>query len=327
MIIESHAPYIGQHCETTTNGNLLRQLDINLSEPMLFGLGEGLSFIYWKMKFMDFPFIGGRVKPMVLTDNLARNLNLDIEIRQTSSLKKAWSNVVSNIADGKVVGLQLDCYHLEYFTNKIHFAGHFAAMVGYDDSDAFLVDTAQQGGAVTTSLQSLAQARSEKGSMSARNLMYLLHRKQRDFDLSAAIRSAIVNNATDYLNPPIKNFCYKGIEKSAVEIKDWFHSSENVERDFSTTAVLMEKAGTGGALFRNMYRDFLQQSNEVLDCAVLARAHAEFEQIAPLWTEVASLFDSAAKTSDISHINEASSILTDLSAREYSAMRLLRELP
>ena len=93
MIIQSFEPYFGQHCETTTNGNLLNQLDISLSEPMLFGLGQGLGFIYWKMKSMDFPFIGGRVKPMTLTRNLARNLNLDLEIKETTSLKKAWNNV------------------------------------------------------------------------------------------------------------------------------------------------------------------------------------------------------------------------------------------
>ena len=38
---------------------LLRQIGIELSEPMLFGLGEGLGFIFWNMKSMNFPFIGG----------------------------------------------------------------------------------------------------------------------------------------------------------------------------------------------------------------------------------------------------------------------------
>ena len=43
-------PFIGQHCETTATGTLLNQLGIFLSEPLLFGLGEGLSFVFWKMK-------------------------------------------------------------------------------------------------------------------------------------------------------------------------------------------------------------------------------------------------------------------------------------
>ncbi|MGP1431481.1 MAG: BtrH N-terminal domain-containing protein, partial [Treponema sp.] len=43
-------PFTGQHCESTATGTLLNQLGIELSEPMLFGLGEGLGFIIWKMK-------------------------------------------------------------------------------------------------------------------------------------------------------------------------------------------------------------------------------------------------------------------------------------
>ena len=50
-------PFIGQHCEITATGTLLKQIGIDLSEPMLFGLGEGLSFIIWNMKIMDFPFM------------------------------------------------------------------------------------------------------------------------------------------------------------------------------------------------------------------------------------------------------------------------------
>jgi hypothetical protein len=63
-------PYIGQHCESTATGTLLNQIGIELSEPMLFGLGEGLSFIFWNMKMMDFPFIGGRIKSDLLTANI-----------------------------------------------------------------------------------------------------------------------------------------------------------------------------------------------------------------------------------------------------------------
>jgi len=55
-------PFDGQHCETTATGILLDQIGVELSEPMLFGIGEGSSFIYWRMKTMDLPFVGGRIK-------------------------------------------------------------------------------------------------------------------------------------------------------------------------------------------------------------------------------------------------------------------------
>ena len=324
MIIKEFNPFIGQHCETTATGSLLNQLGIELSEPMLFGLGEGLGFIYWNMKFMDFPFIGGRVKPLELSKSLAKNLNLDLEIKETTSIKKAWGNVAENIKNGKAVGLQLDCYHLDYFTKKIHFAGHFVAMYGYDDEFSYLIDTKQQGGIVKTTLENLEKARNEKGSMSAKNLMYVLTKNDNGFDIKKSIEIAISNNVNEYLNPPIKNIGYKGILKTSVEIKKWFKNSKNIEYEFSTTAMLMERAGTGGALFRNMYRDFLKESYEITDNKSYEKAYLAFAEIADLWTEVSGLFDKASQTKDIEHINEASDILENLSEMEYSAMKLLR---
>lgn len=50
MIIQDFKSFVGQHCETTATGTLLNHIDIELSEPMLFGIGEGLNFIYWNAK-------------------------------------------------------------------------------------------------------------------------------------------------------------------------------------------------------------------------------------------------------------------------------------
>ena len=63
--------FIGEHCETTATGTLLKFINIELSEPMLFGIGEGLGYIYWDMKNMAFPFLGGRIKPDYLKKNMA----------------------------------------------------------------------------------------------------------------------------------------------------------------------------------------------------------------------------------------------------------------
>ena len=47
MKIDNFKYFNGQHCEITTTGTLLKHIGIELSEPMLFGLGEGLGYIYW----------------------------------------------------------------------------------------------------------------------------------------------------------------------------------------------------------------------------------------------------------------------------------------
>lgn len=326
MKVENLKPFDGQHCETTATGTLLRQLGIELSEPMLFGLGEGLGFIFWNMKTMNFPFIGGRVKTDLLTQNIAKNLNLDLEVKETSSIQKAWENVKQLVDKGQAVGLKLDCYHLEYFSKPFHFAGHYATIYGYDNDNAFLVDTKQQGGQVKTSLTSLTKARAEKGPMSSKNLSYVLSKTNKSFEIKTTILNAIRNNATDYTNPPINNIGYKGILKTSKEIYKWFDTTNDIENDFSTSAMLMEKAGTGGALFRNLYRDFLKESYEILKLDTLKQAHKEFIEIANLWTEVSELFLNISKAKDRKYIDQASEILIQLSTIEKNIMDKLKEI-
>ena len=326
MKIENFKHFKGQHCETTTTGSLLKYLGIELSEPMLFGLGEGLGYIFWNMKIMDFPFIGGRVKPDILTLNLTKNLNLELDIKETSSIKKAWQNVKDKLDKNIPVGLKLDSYYLEYFTSKIHFAGHYIAIYGYDDNFAYVVDTEQQGGLMKTSLKNLELARNEKGPMSSRNLSYTINKTGKDFEIEKAIITAITNNAKDYLNPPIKNIGYKGILKTSTEIKKWFKNSKDIEGDFKTTAMLMEKAGTGGAIFRNFYRDFLKESYEILKIGNIKKSQKMFVEIADLWTEVSTLFEKTGDTKDIKYINKASDILVILSEKEKQAMEILTDL-
>ena len=326
MIIDNIAPFEGQHCETTTTGTLLKTIGIDLSEPMLFGLGEGLNFIVWNMKTMPMPFIGGRIKPDALSVNIARNLNLDLKVNETASVTKAWKEVATLIDRKIPVGLKLDCYHLDYFGSKIHFAGHYVAMYGYDDQYAYLVDTSQQGTKVKTSLKNLELARNEKGPMSSRNLWYSIYKGKVEIDLLSAVKNALTANAKEYLNPPIQNISYKGILKMSNELEKWFIASKNREDDFKLMAILMERAGTGGAIFRNLYRDFLEESLSLLQRKEIENAHKGFKESAERWTRVSALLEKAGIENNTEHIKEASHLLKEISKLEKSAMEQLMEL-
>lgn len=313
-----------QHCETTALGVLLRHQGIDLSEPMLFGLGAGLSFVYWDSKNMGFPFLGGRVKPFELTRNLADRLGLELEVRETGSARKGWADVVAGIEGGRPVGLQLDSYHLDYFGSKVHFGGHVVALYGYDDRDAYLVDTDQQGGAVSTGLDALARARAARGPMTARH---------RSFTLTAPgtprenpIVPAITACARTFLHPPIANLGHRGIEKSGKLVPTWLRRTDDPRRDLPQAALLMEKAGTGGALFRNLYRDFLAECTHRIDDERLRTGHRLYTEAARLWTEVAALITRAGETGEEEHLVRAGSVLHDLSRIEREAMQALSRL-
>lgn len=315
-----------RHCETTALGVLLRHQGLDLSEPMLFGLGSGLSFIYWDSRNMDFPFLGGRVKPFELTRNLAAGLGLDLLVKETGSPRRAWENVTAPIDAGHPVGLQLDSYHLDYFGSKVHFGGHVVAMYGYDDHHAYLVDTDQQGGAVSTSLTGLALARAARGPMSARHRSFTLTVPENPPSPQSRIVPAITACADAFLDPPIANLGHRGIEKVGKLVRTWLQRTDTPERDLPQAAMLMERAGTGGALFRNLYRDFLAECADLLDSGHLRTGHTLYTEAATLWTEVAALIEKAGASGEEQCLHRAGALLGELSRIEREAMRALSRL-
>ncbi|MFE4514462.1 BtrH N-terminal domain-containing protein [Kitasatospora sp. NPDC056783] len=315
-----------RHCETTALGVLMRHQGFDLSEPMLFGLGSGLSFLYWDGKTMGFPFLGGRVKPFDLTRNLAAGLGLELLVQETASPRKAWDNVAAALDAGHPVGLQLDSHHLDYFGSKVHFGGHVVAMYGYDEHDAYLVDTDQQGGAVSTSLTSLARARAARGPMTSRHRSFTLTAPRGLPAPHRRIVPAITACADAFLHPPIANLGHRGIEKAGRLVRTWLRRADDPQRDLPQAALLMERAGTGGALFRNLYRDFLAECADLLDSGHLRTGHALYAEAAVLWTEVAALIKEAGESGDARHLDRAGSILGDLARVERQAMQALSRL-
>ncbi len=323
MLLKDFKALYGQHCETTTTGSLLASLGLEISEPLLFGIGEGLSYIIQKPTIRDFPFIGGRIASDLLTKNICTHLELDLAVQETSCPTNAWQTVKRILDEGVPVGLKLDCYHLEYFESKYHFAGHYVALYGYDDTYGYLVDTVQQGRYVKSTLSSIERARSEKGPMSSRNLSYTIRKSGDWADIKEAVLAGLRNNANTYLRPHADNVGCNGILKTADEIEKWFTRSNDIKQDFKTAAVMMERAGTGGALFRNIYRDFLLQAYEMLGDDRIGEGHRRFVEIAESWTKVSGIFNQIGERCDSELLLPLSALLHELADMEAEAMALL----
>lgn len=117
-----------------------------------------------------------------------------------------------------------------------------------------------------------------------------------------------------------------GIAKASKHITGWFLNSRNQSAEFKMAAMLMERAGTGGALFRNFYRDFLEESYQLLGMPSLKEGYRQFTIIAHLWAQVSDLFMEIADTGSELALHKASDILRQLSELEYQAMMLLAKV-
>jgi hypothetical protein len=330
VVVPGFVPYIGQHCETVATGSLLGAAGLRLSEPMLFGLGQGLGFVFLNLGSLPLPFVGGRVRPFELTKALCANLGVECAAVETTSKARAWTSLENTLRQGQPVGLQLDCYHLEYFSRPVHFAGHFVAAYGFDERDVWLVDTVQQGSEQRVSRSRLEMARFEKGPMAAKARCWTLAAPppgKLGETIRKALPKAIRANARNYLSPPFKGASYLGIRKLAASLPGWLEMARDPKCDCELAAQMMEKAGTGGALFRNFYRDFLEEAREHLGAvAPLRHAQHAFAESAGEWTAVAALVDAAGRSANAAPLREAAARCQRIADLEVAGMRALADL-
>ncbi|SDQ96469.1 BtrH N-terminal domain-containing protein [Thermostaphylospora chromogena] len=319
-------PFVGDHCESTTLVNLLRQRGIDLSEPFVFGLAGGLSFIYWRTKQMPTPFVGGRIKPDMLSADLAEALNLRLSVHETSSAKRAREHLLAELDSGNVVGLKLDRYLLDYSTDDFRFAAHYVACVGYDDDRFALVETRPLG------LQwafggSLASARDPGGPMSSRNRAFTLEPREGGLpDLGEAARRGIKKAAERFLNPPISNFGYKGMHRVADLMPRWLDDLESPADSLSEISTIMEDAGTGGGLFRRMWAEFLAETAELTGVGGFGEISEAYRGVAKKWTDVAGLVHEAGVTSSRECLRSAARMVHEAAEEEQDLMRRLAAL-
>ena len=157
----------GVHCETTTLRNLLSGAGVEVSEAMLFGLGEGIDFEYHEVPGRAGPmFLTGRDGPSELIRNACTALGVDWEEEQPADAEDAMARTAELVGAGHAVGVTVDIFHLDYFASRVHFSAHCVAVIAVGPDTVTVVDTTQQGGVQTLPTDSLRRARaSDKGYM------------------------------------------------------------------------------------------------------------------------------------------------------------------
>ena len=118
-----------------------------------------------------------------------------------------------------------------------------------------------------------------------------------------------------------------GIGKLAKSLPKWLMQSKSPPEDLQLASSPVEKAGTGGALFRRLYRDFLDEALTYLpeQAPMLRAARDEFAQAAQSWTGIADLLSQAAADGLAQHLEVAASLCHAMADHEVSAMRRLAQ--
>jgi hypothetical protein len=299
----------GKHCQTTAMKGLLDYSGYPLSEEMLLGLGGGIGFIYWYIKFMSAPFIGGRnAKPEDFTLNICKRIGAKASLLQTSSKSKGYKELKDVLRIGKPAYLFVDMAYFPYFAlpENSHFGAHTIAVFGIDEINnrVYVADRGKK--AMTVTIEELERARNSKfPPYPPKNKLLKIQYPIEAKNLEKGIAEAIKDSCDTMLHPPIKNIGLLGMQKWANLVIEWpkqFQGMSLLECLFNTF-VYIEVGGTGGSAFRPMYAQFLRESAKVIHRPALLEVAELFEASGELWSRIAkaALPDS---WSSLKHIRE-----------------------
>jgi len=293
IVIEDFKCSGGKHCWTTALKGLLDYHGLRLSEEMLFGLGGGVGFIYWYMKFMPAPIIGTRygkgTDPLIKT---CERIGAEASIVETASESKGYEELKRLLREGEPAFTFVDMAYLPYLVipEQAHFGGHTVVVFGVDEvkEKAYLCDRAKKP--VTVRIEDLGKARSSRfPPFSPKNKLLKVKYPRRLGGLEDGIRDSIWDCCNAMLTPPIKNIGLDGIRKWASIVPTWPAHFKGMELLGCLFNVFMyiEISGTGGSAFRTMYADFLSEAASVLKKPALREISEMFRESAKLWSTVA----------------------------------------
>ena len=287
MVFKHHQ---SAHCENGVASNLLRHNGLNLSEPMVFGLGSGIFFVYIPfLKVNHAPAISYRPQPGIIFSRVAKRLGIRIKRQRFSNPEEAQKALEANLEQGIPTGLQVGVFHLPYFPDqyRFHFNAHNLVVFGKEEG-RYLVSDPVMETTTTLSEAELEKVRYAQGALAPRGQMYYPTSIPQDVDLNKAIVKAI-KAACSTMLAPVPIVGVRGERLVARKIRKWPEKvGVKVTNHYLAQIVRMqEEIGTGGGGFRYIYAAFLQEASDKLRNPRLKELSREMTAIGDEWREFA----------------------------------------
>ncbi|MET0244089.1 MAG: BtrH N-terminal domain-containing protein [Flavitalea sp.] len=282
------------HCENGVTTNLLGAAGATeLTEPLVFGIGSGLFFIYIPfMKVNKGPAFAYRTMPGLIFKRTCKALGIPVVRKKFSSREEGQKVLEECIRNGQPVGCQVGVYFLSYFPKeyRFHFNAHNLIVYGKEGDDYLISDPVME---TVTKLSSyeLERVRFAKGAMAPKGQLYYPKEKKiiTPDQIKDAIKSGIKRNVRDMLHIPGPIAGVSGIRFTAKRIKKWKDNLGLPKAGLYLAQLvrMQEEIGTGGGGFRYIYAAFLQQSHAYHNNEVLLETSNKFTKAGDLWRSAA----------------------------------------
>ncbi|MEY8014719.1 BtrH N-terminal domain-containing protein [Mycobacterium sp. HUMS_12744610] len=298
---------MGGHCGSSALRDLTEWAELGWeSEPptegLVFALGGVVGFSYIRC---------ARLRPQIylvgrgggLEEDYLTRIGAGLRVASTDDADLGWAWVTGEIDAGRPVMVWADIAELPYLRVRLSMSRHDVVIVGYDDDHqlAYVVDN-DRDTIQSVPYENLRRARCSTGfPMPTRHTTYLIDWPRHVPELAVISGPALAASAAsmrgEAAGPPLLNFNdadlagagLPGVRVFADDVRCWldyFDDDALAEALFGLGAFI-EKAGTGGGLFRRLQAHGCQHIAELLDNDAVAIAAAAARGAADLWTAVA----------------------------------------
>jgi len=278
------------HCENGVTTNLLRHIGVNkITEPLAFGIGSGLFFIYIPLlKINNGPAFSYRTMPGLIFKRTCKSLGIPVIRKKFTSVEKAQEYLDARLKSDQPVGCQVGVYYLTYFPKeyRFHFNAHNIVVYGKEE-DKYLISDPVMETVTSLTTYELQRVRFAKGALAPRGQLYYpaLKNAVSDEMISKAIVQGIKRNIRDMLHIPGPIAGISGIKYTGKKIIKW-RDKLGVKKAGLYLAQLVrmqEEIGTGGGGFRFIYAAFLQQAHAYHKIDELLKISEQFTKAGDLW--------------------------------------------
>ena len=297
----------GGHCGSGALRDLTEWAEIGweseyLDEGLVFALGGALDFCYIRSpQLTPQTYLVGRGGDLE-QDYLTR-VGAKFVVRTTDDPDVGWAFVTDEVDKGRPVMVWADIGELPYLRVRLHMSRHDIVIVGYDDEErvAYVVDNDRD----TTQLvpyDNLRRARSSVGFPTpTRHTTYHVDWPDHVPDLRPIARDALAASAAfmrgDAAGAPllhvegaaVESSGLKGVQAFADDLRSWstLFDDDDLTAALFGLGAFIEKAGTGGGLFRTLQAQGCQTIADLLDDAATADAAAAARDASKAWSALA----------------------------------------
>ena len=299
---------IGGHCGSGALRDLtewagIRWGDDTPDEGIVFALGGALDFSYLRSANGHSPiYLVGRSAD--LEDEYLSRLGARFERRSTDDPDLGWRWVTEQIDAGVPVMVWTDIAELPYLKARLSMSRHDVVVVGYDDGQelAFVVDN-DRDTPQAVPYESLRKARASTGfPVPTRHTTYVVEWPRAAPDLRSAARTAfrrcadamqgscLTGPITESSECEIQVHGLVGVSTLVEDLKRWpkVFDDDTLDGALFALSAFIEKAGTGGGLFRDLQARGCRRVADELSFEPAFRAAEAAKTASQLWTAVAN---------------------------------------